>query len=784
MDLLYFTDISQVSYVVDHRPELMKNRHAMTGDVVVAYELERLGIDFIDEWDLLGAEDIEANFETARLLSTTWWDESLASTEYEGFALSEAAQQDMIYPFEASLNARTVYRKLFSTCQIRSIAGFFLPSVGVYRTGPIPTNRAVRSVAQAVLFYMAEKQGIAVEKLESDRPLSEGTLAFKSREIGQIQASIFAEAGNSLDKIVLVYEDGMYPDEYSVLIETLKKFPRIKAISISQRVLELGQRVSNLRAGIGSRFQYFQNKLLESVKSYDGMYPEIFGNVHLQFQLECISREMIKAVEYGDVYAAVLDIVKPSLVVFGHEAFTRERTFIRLAKKRNISSVGLMHGVARHRFTYRGIVGDADQIMVANDTDIEGLASHGIDRGRLNKVGCLRYEEIYLKNKYPDSELNLSNAKKKAKVELGLDPTKPVIVWTTAAINAGFASPIAEPRKHREAIKGFLDMARLRPDLQFIIKAHPSYDYYQIYRMLLDQKLPNIAFAEKAILSDVVIASDICLMINYCTTAALEAMLNRVPVVYLNNAVYCLEDRQDNLTETGMHRVNTIDELEIFIDGLLTSPKIKAQALTLADQGLRSFLEIDRGRANSKLYDYMSRILREQPTKTAAELPKEHNLSELLLFLESKKSLPRDYFSELGSRHSGTQLMFAISYLAGLHSLGFSSLSRVYEMIKSVEADGSSVMWGAARWEYLPVFIAGKMNSAMGRLSRTKTFSMFGWYALYPHKYFSAPASFRRNLKSHVVKVILGEAGISIVNWVVKKSSHLRKHKRLTDSPC
>lgn len=774
MELLYFTDISQVGYVLDRRPEILKKKHAMTGDIVVAYELERLGIDFIDEWDFLDVEDIEANFERARLLSTTWWDENLASTEYEGFALSDTAQQDLIYPFEAGLNARTVYRKLFSTYQIGNITGFFLPPVGVVRTGPIPTNRAVRSVAQAVLFYMAEKREIPIEQIESSRPLSAGTLAFKAAVLSKMEAPLVAEVKRGSEQIVLVYEDGMYPDEFSVLMETLGKLPKIKAISISQRVLELGVQATNLKSGAGNRLKEFQKKLLERTKLYEGIYPEIFGNNHLQFQFDCIGHEIAKAAEYGDVYAAFLDVINPTLVVFGHEAFTRERTFIRLAKKRNISSVGLLHGVARHRFTYRGIVGDADRIMVANDTDVEGLVLHGIDRSRLNKVGCLRYEEIYLKSSHPDSVLEMTKAKRKAKEILGLDPIKPVVTWTTAAINAGFASPLADPCKHREAIRGFLNLVKSRPDLQFAIKAHPSYDYYEIYRLLLEQGLPNIVFPEKASISEIVSASDICLLINYCTTAALEAMLNQVPVVYLDNAIYCSEDRQDNLAETGMHRVKTISELEKYIDGLLAEPKSLGHALALADEGLNTFLEIDRRRANSKLYDFMDHILCDRLTSKISDSPNAQNMSELLLFLESKQALPKDYFSALVKKHSDAQLMFAIAYFAGLNNLGFANLSRVFEMIKSVREDESLALWRAARWEYLPVFISGRMNSAKRKLGRLNSFLLFRHYFLQPRQFFLTPPFFRRNATVFMAKAILGKAGISIINWVVKNSCYLR----------
>ena len=170
--LLYFTDISQLNYVRANDCILMEESIPITGDMLVAFELERLKIDFIDEWDFLKPEDIEINKEFAHSLAKSWWDENLASTEYDGFALSDVAQQDLIYSFEASLNARTVFVRLFDTYSVEKIAGYFLPSVAVIRTGPFPASRAVQSVSQAILFYMAEQRGIVINKLTSSLAIS------------------------------------------------------------------------------------------------------------------------------------------------------------------------------------------------------------------------------------------------------------------------------------------------------------------------------------------------------------------------------------------------------------------------------------------------------------------------------------------------------------------------------------------------------------------------------------------------------------------------------------
>ena len=80
----------------------------MTGDMLVAFNLEKLGIQFIDEWDFIKPEELKNNWDLGHNLSKTWWLGKTGMTDHVGFSLWETAQQDMIYPFIACLNARTI----------------------------------------------------------------------------------------------------------------------------------------------------------------------------------------------------------------------------------------------------------------------------------------------------------------------------------------------------------------------------------------------------------------------------------------------------------------------------------------------------------------------------------------------------------------------------------------------------------------------------------------------------------------------------------------------------
>ena len=169
--LLFLSDINHLEEIKSSSPFMLQTLLPITGDMEVSFELESHQLYFIDEWDFLTPKDVEENKNKAHLLAKSWWDENLASTEYKGLILSDLVQQDLVYPFEASLNARTVYSKLFETHNIKKISGFFLRPIPVIRTGPAPTTKAVQSVSQAILFYMAEQQGVTVNHLRTQNSL-------------------------------------------------------------------------------------------------------------------------------------------------------------------------------------------------------------------------------------------------------------------------------------------------------------------------------------------------------------------------------------------------------------------------------------------------------------------------------------------------------------------------------------------------------------------------------------------------------------------------------------
>lgn len=766
MELLYFSDITQLEYVLACQPSLLDRLRPITGDMVVSYELERLGIEFIDEWNYIQTVEIEHNWNEAFRLSKEWWDESLADTKYGAEALAKSVQMDMVYPFQACLNARTVYSTILNTFPIEKIHGFFLPPVAVIRTGPAPTVRCVRSVSESVLFFMAEKRGIVVQKLNSKYPLSKKLNSIsvhpKSKKIERDWSA--AAKSYPVQKIIVIYRDVMSANEYNAIKESFNNMPDVKVILVTQDDLALGAKFKEGQSNIERRLSVFWSKFLEFSLGYDGQYPEIFSNHYLHFQFERIKSEMLLAVNNGDVFQVLLDILKPSLVLFGYEALTLERVLVGLAQNSGIHTIGLKHGGVYPMHSLRWASGRVDRMLIWSEDELKDFESYGVIPSKLKPIGSIQYEADYLRYDNKSDDEVLLRLKQLSKKKFQLSEDKPLIVLVTAEINTGFANPIAHPSKHRDSIRDFIELVDERPDLQFVIKPHPSFDYYDLYRRLQHIYRPNLKFIEQALLSEIIEAADICIMINYCTTASLEAMFKRIPVVYLNNAVYPIDDWRDNLLETGVSRVTSMLELKNTIDCLLKNTEVKKKALDNADKQIKKMLGINDSTPSQRFIDYIAHELVATEAQSSGKLSSEQ---PLINFIDTNLGQEKNIrFYELAKNHSGDHLMFAFSYLSGKYNLGYSALFSIFQLFDGYVENEQLETWRKARWLLMPAYILGNIDG--GSQGGEDNFKFLAIYLTNPRKLIATPTWLKISVAKYVIQSIFGYKSYAITRIIHK----------------
>ncbi len=757
---LYFTDITQLNYVRANNPDSLESMLPITGTMAVAFELERLKIDFIDEWDFLKPEDIETNKDIAHSLADEWSSDISKQAEIFGFSLDGIVKQDLIYAFEASLNARTIYNRIFTEYSVEQIWIYPLPEVAVIRTGPAPASRAVNSVTQAVIFYLAELNGIFIKKIITDRPVSFGRT--KTFFNGLINTELRSVIGNysQFNEVIIVYKTGIQDKEYVELIKVINKIPSLTLITVTQDSLE-----SDIRQDIAPTIEAFWDRVLQESKIKYSDFKEIFANPYFAFQFERIKKEIISAYVYRDNFISIINVLRPSLVIFGHDAFTIERCLVKCLNERSIQTLGLVHSGLGFKYGYRGIVGDVSKVLVWNDIDLKWLKSLGIENKRLKKIGSIRYEERYLKRSIQASSEGRRNSKKR----LNLDKEKAVISILTAEINTGLAAPVAVPSEHRNIIKEVLQLIKNRPDVNFIIKAHPGYDYYSLYRSFLNYGYPNLIFEERLTLENIVAASDICLMINYCTTAALEAMIHGVPIIFLENAVYDLPDWVDSLAGTKIPRVSTVYELEMTINKLLNDNDFLDAVLKEMNAQVIRLLGIAIQSSSDRLIEVI-----EQAISSSKECDKNFDYSvgqnALQMLIESKINLHGKNISKYSGTNYSEPLIFGLAYVCGAFKADISILFKIYKLFNTSRRDKD---WHQYKWHLLQPYISGRLNNSDKNKSHYFLFKIFFIYLLSPKQFINSSFQFKKNLGKYIIGTYFPKMPSFIVVWAYKVKDKL-----------
>jgi hypothetical protein len=757
VELLFFTDISQLQYVLDNKPQLLTEMMPITGDIVVAAELERLGYEFIDEWDFLIAEEIESNWKNAKIIAESWLKNIENQSEYEGFYLSDCLSKETIIVFEACLNAITVYKKIFTAYDIKKIKGFFLSPTGVIRHGPAPTERSVRSLSQAILFWFAEKMCIPIVELISEYPLTTGLIRKKANKHLRTNFTESYIPKVAISNRIIVIPDLMSKGEHSAVVEALKNVIGCQVITLSdhyiEKILENSQKDINANIILKRVRDNFNN----SKTDYQYLYPEIFLNTYLKFQFDIIWNELATAITKGRLFATILDIIRPTIIFFGSEIFTIEQIFVKLAQKRKILTIGLIHGGLGNIFSYRDIIGSADYILTWNKRDIEILRKNGIAESRLISIGCIRYE--YMFNEYLNKATEKSiKLKTKIKTTLELSKEKPVILLISTAINTSFSIPVANPRKHRDALNQFLALTKRRRDLQFIIKPHPSFDYYELYKRMSNLNPSNLQFIEDIDLEDALKSSDICIMINYFTTACIEAMLLKVPVIYLNNAVYQLPDWAETIQGFLLNRVSTIQDLEIKIDVILNDTNYRNKTLLEADKIVRKVLNQTDKTTKERLIDTVNELLLDHNFKSLVQSIQIENKLFSQPLIDSPKDLLIKYFEELLEKHSSINILYVFTFLMGINNSSLKSVKGLYTLIFNNKSDCSyDLKWDNIWLPLVQIYVKGYNSKGNG--VDFKSFIFLSLIILgHSRKIFNLCNSEKRELIIFMLNLILGRS--------------------------
>lgn len=188
----------------------------------------------------------------------------------------------------------------------------------------------------------------------------------------------------------------------------------------------------------------------------------------------------------------------------------------------------------------------------------DGILSRGVvDAGKLRTIGCIRFD--FYRQPFRQTIMSRESFCRRH----DLDPTRPVITWTTnyafanaletdqagyrrwseEMVNMGVKAmydrcdvamddiPGFDEKFRLAAARGFFKLVDANPDFQFVIKPHPSENLAFYKARLEERQRTNVRFCYGEYIWDVLAGSDV-LLSQHCTTAV-EAWLTKLPTIEL-----------------------------------------------------------------------------------------------------------------------------------------------------------------------------------------------------------------------------------------------------------
>jgi hypothetical protein len=639
-NLLFIGDVAHVEYLQSERPEWLRRAIPVTGDPAVKYRLEQLGVRYIDEWGYLKEADFERDIDRAWHLAEGWWQELFRATDLEEFAPGLATAHDLFWPFEACLRAQTIYERLLTDQAKARLHVLTLPREGVVRSTPAPPSRASASLAAAVLRHLAAQAGRGVHLVRCKFPLGEvgrprvlPTTTYPCPEnrsrpqprriavlcgdtLGQVrwQPAPPPAVADRPGRNALILDSNHYPWDLHAICDFFAERPSWELIWVqfgpAAEAPPAAATPSVSERTLAAAWQRF----CTASAHYIGPYAAILGNPELRYQFRRLWREMKVAVRLVDSFQLLIDQLRPDIVISAYDCFTRERLLVRTARACGIRTAAFIHGCFSPPALMKLRLSEADTIFHWGQSDGDGLRDTGAAESRLVPVGSIRYHDDWVRYRQGGRRDLAQQAA--ARTELQLPPDQKTVLLLTAPVCYGLIGVNAHPAVHYQDWKALIDLARRRPDLTFVHRTHPSYDHFSFYLALAADAPSNYHLSWHVPIEPFLAAADVAVLVNYVTSAVLDAVFARLPIVFLCSAIP--ESWLHQLSVQAMQSTRSVQELERLIDRLCSDEDFRNGAQERADILLNETLGDPARRPTERLADALAALL-ERPGPAALQ---------------------------------------------------------------------------------------------------------------------------------------------------------------------
>jgi hypothetical protein len=577
--LLLVNSVLHYQQLARTRPELLASHVAVTADMGVSALLEDQGRRYHELWDHLTDEELERHWDLAWQLSAEW--HGLEPTDLECFGAYplRASRVEMVTPLETALNTNRAFERLIQEVKPHEVVGTGIEAA-VIRDGPPPVYRGTAAIAEAVVRWRCGESGVRFSVSEVPPP------ALKPRKPPPLNRQRVASAAPDEREAVgpecpllMILDIGQNPRELFELESRLLPLRKFRVVRVSELLRSNYPLIPPLPPAVRDDLSRCLALSAEARRRYVGPYPFIFRNPHLEFQFAGIWSEIARSCEVAAFVDPLYRYIRPDALLMGVDCYTTEGLVRDIAARKGIAVGVLVHSGLGPIRSWRSLTSPADLVFCWGNIDGDNLVHYGTARDRLAMIGSLRFQDALPKLEGPPpprrpKPLDLMTALGFR----GLRPPERIVALLTTQTNMGLTCSSVVPREHRAVMRRIISWARSHREVGVLLKPHPTCDHLDWYRYLEPTLPPNVRYVESATLDEVLAVSDAAVLMNYGTTAALEAMVD-TPVVFLREGYRRTPGQATALDGDAVLHAASVSELTAHLDALFTDPSFRAGCL-------------------------------------------------------------------------------------------------------------------------------------------------------------------------------------------------------------
>ncbi|OGC25369.1 hypothetical protein A2291_03095 [candidate division WOR-1 bacterium RIFOXYB2_FULL_42_35] len=235
---------------------------------------------------------------------------------------------------------------------------------------------------------------------------------------------------------------------------------------------------------------------------------------------------------------SLLNVSSPQVIVLASYVDTQQRILIDLARKKDIPSLALQHGIMNSSKISSDMIHVDFYATWGHKEKDEFERLNKENHNKCQPVGSMVYDDL-------NRVLSRSGEKEEILKCLGISPTQKIILY--APPDHHIFTPLAVYPWHMYLLSDLLDVVGDMPDVVLIVKLHPMTDQnlHNKYKLMIKGKNVNAILLSNCDMWELIKAAD-CLLVLGSTTAV-DGIVVGKPVVSLDyfKAVFSMPFVQD-----------------------------------------------------------------------------------------------------------------------------------------------------------------------------------------------------------------------------------------------